>query len=578
MRAAAASAAPALTLLQQSTWVGDDQVFGIRLGVGPSVAAADHIVVTAYPRLVNRTDFDLAADGRLGQNAGAVWIGQESVADAPRAAAGGVWARVPVDAALTAGDLQTQQAFDPGTQSGVYPLQVQLVGADYTAVGPAISTFLVYSAGQAAFPKLLAALTVPVTADLALSPSLGPAPLPAPAASSLSELSSVLAAHPTVPLTFAVTPLTAASLAAGTAADRATLARLSTLLRGSDELLPALYASVSPASLAASGLADQIAPQLQAGSALLKTTLGVTPDPGTWVLNGPTDDATLQILEGDGLRRLIVADTALSPLPARLVTTTYGRPTHLDDGGGAAVSVFGTDPTLAYRVTHISNPVLAAEQTLAELAMIELETPSLRRGVAISIPGRVQPSLPFLQTLLSGLQDNPFVRPVTATGLLTGVPTQPPPALPASGSTSTATTSSTATPLPPAAPPPVGPAPRAWSSTGSSRGVPARGVPVEECRLEHCRLEQCRVQSGAHPQAAPGVGRPRALLHRPHGPRRRVARSHRPAPRRQVADRSVPPAVTDRPDVGSERTTAGRGDRFHGEDRPGSRGNGPAPR
>jgi hypothetical protein len=426
---------PVLSLLGQSTWVGDDNVFSLRIGVAQDIPATDHIVVTAYPRLTTRTDFDAAADGRLGADPGAAWIGQEPVGTAPAAFGGGVWARVPVDTPLAPGDLQTAAPFEPGDQSGVYPLQIQLLGANYTAVGSAISTFLVYSSGQAVFPKLLTSVTVPVAAGVSLSSSLSPAPLPATSSTTLSTLSTILQ-HAGVALNLAVAPLTAESLMAGPARDRATLKILAGLVGGGDQLLPALYVPVSAASLATSGLASQIGPQLQAGSAALHATLGAEPDTGSWVINGPVDDATLQLLRGDGLVRLITPDKALTSLPAHLVTTTYARPTRLSDGIDAGLEVFGADATIASRDAPNTAPVLAAEQTLAELAMIELETPSLTRGVALSLPSSASLSPTYLQTLLGGLQSNPFVQPVTATQLLTRVPTEPPTSSSSSVSTS----------------------------------------------------------------------------------------------------------------------------------------------
>jgi hypothetical protein len=424
-----------LTLLGQSTWVGDNKVFSLRLGVAADVPSTDTIVVTAYPRLNNRTDFDEAANGRLGAEPGAAWTGEESVGAAPRAAAGGVWARIPVDTQVRNGDLQTEQAFNPGNQSGVYPLQVQLIGADETAVGSAISTFLVYSAGQAAFPRLLTSVTVPVSAHLAVSAKLAPAPLPASSSATLDRLSATLAAHSQVPLSLAVSPATAASLATGSAIDGATLGRLAGLVGGGDELLPALYAPVAASSLVYSGLASEVPSQLEAGRDTLARTLGTEPEAATWVLNGPADDATLQLLRRNGLRQLVMPETALSALPARLVTTTYARPTGLDDGaGGDGLRVFGADATIAARVTQSGSPVLAAEQTLAELAMIELETPSLLRGVALSLPASALLSPAYLETLLDGLQANPFLEPVTATQLLDRVPARPPAASPGAAS------------------------------------------------------------------------------------------------------------------------------------------------
>jgi hypothetical protein len=497
---AAAAAAPvakdAVTLLGQSTWVGTNGVFSLHLGVAAAVPATDTIVVTAYARLTTRTNFDQFADGRLGDDI-TVWTGQESVGDAPPAPhGGGVLARIPVEAASGPGDLATPSPFAPGSLSGVYPLRIQIFGPDYAAVGRAIPTFLVYDAAQSAFPKLSASITVPIDATPSVSAALAPTALAPATSSTLSTLTSVLAAAPDVPLTLAVAPQTAEALSSGSAADRATLARTAALVRGGDEVLSEPYAPVSLATLVSSGLDDQIGPQLREGSAVLAATLGTAPSASTWVADEPVDGAVLRQLQHDGLRRIVLADGALSPLPATLTRFTYGYPTDLADGAGSALRVFAADPVLSGRVTQATTPVLAAEQTLAELAMIELENPADVRGVAFSLPSGAALSPTYLATLLHGLQGNPFVRAVTAAGLFAAVPPAPAPQR-------TAVTPVPVRSLRPTAAPAVPEAPTLQALEVEIRGVTSL-LPADTTLIDRLRRELLIAPS-------PGLDRSRLL-------------------------------------------------------------------
>jgi hypothetical protein len=71
--------------------------------------------------------------------------------------------------------------------------------------------------------------------------------------------------------------------------------------------------------------------------------------------------------------------------------------------------------------TSGGDQVLAGEQLLAELAMIQLEAPAQQRGVAVLPPTSWTPDTAFLDTVLGGLRHDPLLQPVTAAGLFSGV-------------------------------------------------------------------------------------------------------------------------------------------------------------
>jgi hypothetical protein len=142
------------------------------------------------------------------------------------------------------------------------------------------------------------------------------------------------------------------------------------------------------------------------------------------VINGSLDNTTLRTLEAGGAKQFIMPDAQLSALPAVARQTTFALPTQLA-GSGTRTVVYGADAGLTADFSNPGGPVLAASQLLAEMAMIQLETPGLTRGVAVLPPTDWSESATFLQTLLTGLQGHPLLNPVTASGIFTAVPVFP---------------------------------------------------------------------------------------------------------------------------------------------------------
>jgi hypothetical protein len=91
-------------------------------------------------------------------------------------------------------------------------------------------------------------------------------------------------------------------------------------------------------------------------------------------------------------------------------------------GSSTQTLAYGADPALTADFSNPGGAVLAANQLLAELAMIQLETPGLTRGVAVLPPPGWNADPTFIDTLLAGLYGHPLLNPVTASQLFRAVP------------------------------------------------------------------------------------------------------------------------------------------------------------
>jgi len=432
-----------LRLLGQSTDVVAGGSWQVHLAIRSSAPTTDQLRLDIFPGLTTRTAFSESLKGRV---FGQPWRSTPVALDQlPVDSGGGVTLAVPVDGNSVNPDFPNFQV--DRSQSALFPVQVRLLDSRDDTVRT-LTTYLLFAAGtskQTDFPQLNVSLSLhlgappPIPSSAPLTSTATTASLQAAAGSLDPSVVSAMAAevaalrrHPDVPLSLAVTPQTAdaLALARGTqlsapdsqaALAASTLSGLSRLVAGDDELLPATWVKTSLAGLSAAGLTNEIDQQFAGGAASLKADLGKAPATDTWVVNGPLDAATLEVLEARGAERFIVPDSDLRPLPGGVQTFTVAAPAELA-GGGRTLSVEAADQQLSAHFSNSGDQVLAANQLLAELAMIQLETPSRVRGVAILPPIGWRPSPAFLDTFLAGLQGNPLLKAVTAEKLFAAVP------------------------------------------------------------------------------------------------------------------------------------------------------------
>ncbi len=423
--AGVATGPPSVVLLAQTPWVQGNGTFRLRLQITASDPSTDRLAVQAYTRLTTRTDFDDAKQGNMN---GFVWYtaGPVSLSTLPADPAGGVDVSIPVN--VTAPPGSVIPTLDATVGSGVYPLQIGVYNQNGVLQGGQLTTFLVYAAGPpsvTSLPRLSVALVLPFHSAPAITRSGQLGTLGTSESERLSQLAMVLDATP-VALNLDVTPQTLDSLEAGSSTDQTTAATLAGVVSTArDEVLPGPYVRASLSDMEAQGLGGEIIQQLQAGSQALDRIFGSAPANATWVMDGPVDDAMVLAAVAAGATRLVVPDSSLTALPASVTETTFARPTALTIPGGPKLAVYGADPGITADFDSPEPAVLAANQLLAELAMIQLETPGVTRGIAALPPAGWVPNPTFVATLLAGLRGHPLLGAVTASSLFSQVPVAP---------------------------------------------------------------------------------------------------------------------------------------------------------
>ncbi|MGC8626922.1 MAG: DUF6049 family protein [Acidimicrobiales bacterium] len=402
-----------LTLLSQPLWVGPGAAdFKLRVQVTASDPSRESLEVIVYGSLTTRSAFDAALSGDV---YGAPYdvTGPEPLSSLVPDPQGGFDINLEVN--QPGGGL-------PLTSTGVYPLQVFLEEGG-VRMGQPLTTFLVYVDKYAQeLRRLQVGLVLPLRGPVSVSPLGVPGALPSQVARAL-EADAADLVHWKVPVTVQADVATLESLASGGQAEKGAVGDLREALQAGDEVLPATVLPMDIPAAVRSGLKTTLEAQFRTGVGELGNLVGVTPSMGTWASAKEIDPRAAAALVAMGVKRLVLPADDLSPLPAADTKLTFAQPSYLAVPGGRAL-VVGADAELSARASDAgggASCALVAYQVVAELAMIDLESPSYSRGVVID--ARAGPLSPqFLGVLLSGLDGNPLLRPVTLSQLFTGVP------------------------------------------------------------------------------------------------------------------------------------------------------------
>ncbi len=431
--AAAAEAAPAraggaaLVLVSQTPWVNAAQPwFNLALGVSASEGAASSLSVnlTFYGRFDDGSDLQQALSGTpsgtplsrvdgvpVTDVAGAltaaacVTVLPDSSASAPSSGTGACAAGLP-GGTVTLGCTPSSDECQ-----GVYAVSVALVRSGSSSPLSRFTTFLTYqqpNAMSSTGGALRVGVVVPVTAG------------------GVTTMADALTQHRDVATTLAVSPLAVSALETSRPhGGEHALDQLAAL--SGDQMLDQPYVPINVVALAESGIGNEIGAQVDRGDQVLRGA-GLKPDGGPWV------DTASDFAQGDaaslasglqlaGASQAVVSDADLAT--DGQTNQTFAQPFTLDLGHGSTVAAVAANSSLSTRFTaDQANPVLGAEQLLAELSFVHFENPffSTPRGVVVAPPPGWRPSGSFMDALLEGLSGNQILSPVTLGTLFSQVP------------------------------------------------------------------------------------------------------------------------------------------------------------
>ncbi|HUY64827.1 MAG TPA: DUF6049 family protein [Acidimicrobiales bacterium] len=423
----ASSGSPTLTLLSQTPWVGPGQAMELHLGLGTAAHSSLTLGLTLYAPLTSRSAFAQTVNGAgLGRVLSA--SGAIAVAGLSADPGGGVDLTVPVaggDAPSTgtgpfAADLNCQ----PGACGGVYPLHLELTSN--SGARAQLTTYLVYADPPATTQKLRLAWVVPLGSAPSSSDAPGALTPGAVGLGAVADVLSALEARPTVAVTLAPEPATMAALADSSRPRwRSAVAGLGALgAVAGHQILAQSYVPVDATALVSAGLGGELSDQIHRAAQVLAPWRAV-PGASTWVSTDGVDQASVAALRGLGFTHLVLPPSAVTQGgPAPIFTPT--EPFALSAGRGVSIQTAESDPGLGAHLSAASGPgaALAAYQLLADLALVYYEHPNLDtpRAVMAVGPPTWAPAPVFLDTVLSALESDPLVVPVSLDTLFASVP------------------------------------------------------------------------------------------------------------------------------------------------------------
>jgi len=383
-----------LALAFQQPWVAGSD-FSLRLRLGrPTAAGTYEIAATVYPAVGTRSEFDVTLGDKI--TAAALWTQSFPLTSLSPDVNG----EVPL----------TLRFPDPGLgkNDGVFPLRVELRERGTARVLHRFTTHIVYLPGQHPGDKLGVSLVVPLDAPPGLPPS-GARRLQG--FDDVAAATSALDAVRSTPVAIAPTPETLSTLAASND-DRAAAALRSLQERAAAAtVLGSTYVPTNLPALLATGLAEDARAQLDKGSTTLADALHVRPDARTWLAREPIDRASLALLAGRGVDRVVATESDLQPMPAQKLTVT--SPFLLSAGDRQLPAVVADGGLSAYFDNSV-DPVLAANHLLADLAVIYLDKPGAgSRAVVVAGPPTWRADRSFLETTVAGLAASPITAAVS---------------------------------------------------------------------------------------------------------------------------------------------------------------------
>ena len=365
-------------LLSQTPWVSAAQPwFNLDLGVSPSEGASSSLSVnlTFYGRFHDSSDLQQALSGspsgspltRIDDvpvtNVAGVLTAAACMTVLPDAGASPPSSGTGVCAAGVPGGTLTLGC-TPSTDEceGVYAVSVALERTGSSSPLSRFTTFLTYEqpgSGSATGDALRVGLVLPVTT------------------AGVTTMADALTEHRAVATTLALSPQAVSALvAAHTRSGEHALDQFAAL--SGDQMLDQPYVPINVVALAESGIGNEIGAQVDRGDQVLRSA-GLKPDGGPWVDTASTfaqgDAASLASgLQLAGASQAVISDTDLSSDAAS--NQTFAQPFTLDLGHGSSVPAAAADSALSTRFTaDPANPVLGAEQLLAELSFVHFETP-----------------------------------------------------------------------------------------------------------------------------------------------------------------------------------------------------------
>ena len=387
-----------LGLIAQSPWIDDEGDLAIQLRI-TGEAHGTTLRLGLHPAVDRRGLLALRNDPVLGAPETTLSIDVDEVINS----AGIASLTLPVG---PDGILRSR----PGEVS---PLTVELLAADGHPLDrlttPVVHLPVIPVGEAAAHRPLLVAISLGIDGPPPLRPD-GRIELDEATVHHLGAVVDAVLDHPRVPVDIRLPPATVAGLArSDDLAHARLLADLTAAVQtGGLHLRSSPFVTADPEAWRQAGRPDVHRDLMDHGDRILDEHLGTAPDRTVAVLHPTAAPATLELLGRLGAVGHVVSADRLDPRP---VTASHGstHPARLLDSDGIAHPALVADPDLARHLVDPRGAVSAAQQLVADLALLAWSDPTVSRTAIITMPGGLDVDALTLDLVLGTLEDAPFL-------------------------------------------------------------------------------------------------------------------------------------------------------------------------
>ena len=406
------AAAPRVTaLVTQDQWVPgvNGATFDLTVTLSEPLPPDARLSITSYKRLNTRQQVHDAVAGNLVSPIDTVLI---DVSTTGTVDGSDITVTIPIET-----ESRTREALQMSA-GGVYPLAIG-VQQDKTVSGE-IVTFIERLPDNVSTPVAAENLQVAVVGEISGPVTLQPdgtTQLAESGRAALTNAVDLMEQLPSLPVAVAAKPELVESLVRSTPEDAALLGRLQAVT--SLTPLSDTYVSLDPSTAVTAQLGDTFTSQLRLGEDTLVTHLpGQPTDRSVYLVRDRLDAGGAGLLRDLGFRTLVLTHDsqkvtgngiALMADSTRKIVFTFA--------GNASVDVLLADPNLSSAVTRGSqsdNPYLVAQQVLAELKVLRIETLArgetmVGRSVVLGTDDGSLPSVGFMAAFVESIASTPDI-------------------------------------------------------------------------------------------------------------------------------------------------------------------------
>ena len=291
-------------------------------------------------------------------------------------------------------------------ESGVYPIEVLLERPDGSIVDRFQTTLLELPRGLRSPP-----LQVVLIAPIDLPPGLTPDGLQAESIDTtvLDTWVTAMEIHPATPVTLDLPPAGMDSIEGAAAPESIDLLDRLAAVTTAEQLLPGAHVRVEDQAWLDAELGDELADLYDYGGLVSARTLGFAPDRAVALLDRSMNRDGLDWLAEQGIQGVITRPDTLTPAPGASRIRGLTRQFLIPTEAGNSVPALESDSLLPRHLTGEESPVLRANRLLADLTMIALEDPELRRSAIVLAPAGWVPDPQFLNVVLAGIERIPVI-------------------------------------------------------------------------------------------------------------------------------------------------------------------------